>query len=592
MQNLLSNKWLGLVVTIICLCYTNTWAGAGDADSNFTASADGIVMATGFQLDGKYLIGGSFTTVNGVNRNYCARLEADGTLDLSLDLNFSDNVRCFATQPDGKILIGGQFVTVGGEARSYLIRLNQDGSIDTDFYPNINGIVLCIALTDNGQILIGGFFTRVGDVAYRGIARLDADGSIDQTFLASTGSGAVNGLHIQENGSIILWGSFQSVNSLTRRYIARISHEGTLDPDFDPSPDGFVHTVTEDFEDRLLIGGAFSTLLDTDSQFIIERSRIARLEIDGSVDTSFNPSANDSISSIQLQVDGKILVSGRFTNICNSPVLRFNRLHEDGSLDSSFNGAANGEIQTMTLLPNGSILLGGAFTNTGGNSNQRIARISNGGTQQSLVAPEPYTVRWLRSGTAPNVDSVRFKLSQDSGESWIPLGLGSRIEGGWELTGLNLPSSGTIQVEGIAYGSRYNASSGLLRVQDAFTFTPLELWRFTHFGTVQNKTRSADTADPDGDGFVNLIEYGFGKDPNVPSAELMPAWNLMQDWAVLSFPRPETRPNLTYLIETSTDLASDSWKPVTDVGSAGFSLYLVPTVGIPNLFMRIRVVQD
>ena len=72
------------------------------------------------------LIGGGFTTVNGVSRNRVARLEADGSLDTTF-LNglagLNNIVQSLAVQPDGRVLIGGGFTTVYGVSRNFVARL-------------------------------------------------------------------------------------------------------------------------------------------------------------------------------------------------------------------------------------------------------------------------------------------------------------------------------------------------------------------------------------------------------------------------------------------------------------------------------------
>ena len=56
------------------------------------------------------LIGGDFTSVNGLSRNYIARLDTDGSLDTTFlnGLAGADRfVGLLAVQPDGRVLIGG-----------------------------------------------------------------------------------------------------------------------------------------------------------------------------------------------------------------------------------------------------------------------------------------------------------------------------------------------------------------------------------------------------------------------------------------------------------------------------------------------------
>ena len=47
------------------------------------------------------------------------------------------------------------------------------------------------------------------------------------------------------------------------------------------------------------------------------------------------------------------------------------------------------------------------------------------------------------------------------------------------------------------------------------SLSPLELWRLTWFGTTANNGTAADTANPDGDAYINLVEFAFGTNPAV-----------------------------------------------------------------------------
>ena len=89
------------------------------------------------QSDGKILIGGSFTTYNGIACNYIARINADGSLDTGFNPGTGTNqyISHITTQSDGKILINGTFTTYNGIARKYIARINADGTLDTSFNP-------------------------------------------------------------------------------------------------------------------------------------------------------------------------------------------------------------------------------------------------------------------------------------------------------------------------------------------------------------------------------------------------------------------------------------------------------------------------
>jgi uncharacterized delta-60 repeat protein len=139
----------------------------------------GGVAAVAVQPDGKVLIAGLFTTVNGTNRNSIARLNADGSLDGSFNPGTGVNgtVSSVALQLDGKVLIGGSFTSVNGTNRNNIARLNANGSLDGSFDPGTgaNGIVRSIALQSDGKVLIGGDFTTVNGMVRPKVARLHGD---------------------------------------------------------------------------------------------------------------------------------------------------------------------------------------------------------------------------------------------------------------------------------------------------------------------------------------------------------------------------------------------------------------------------------
>ncbi len=134
MAHQISLKSVGCV--FICLAAV-LWMPAavyadGDLDDTFKpgTGASSAVYAMAIQPDGKVLIGGY---------NKIARLNADGTLDTafapSISLYDSVYTDSLVLQPDGNILIGGDFSKVNGISRNGIARLNSDGSLDMSFNP-------------------------------------------------------------------------------------------------------------------------------------------------------------------------------------------------------------------------------------------------------------------------------------------------------------------------------------------------------------------------------------------------------------------------------------------------------------------------
>ena len=96
------------------------------------------------------------------------------------------------------------------------------------------------------------------------------------------------------------------------------------------------------------------------------------------------PNANDRVRSITVQPDGKILVGGDFLNIGGQKRSRIARLNADGTLDTSFNPNANGDVYSIALQVDGKIVVGGFFTTIGGQTRNHIARFNADGTLDQI----------------------------------------------------------------------------------------------------------------------------------------------------------------------------------------------------------------
>jgi uncharacterized delta-60 repeat protein len=176
---------------------------------------------------------------------------------------------------------------------------------------------------------------------------------------------------------------------------------GTLDTSFnygvDKGADSNVQALALQPDGKVLIGGSFTSY----NRDIYASDRILRLNADGSLDTSFNnygvatTGTDDFVFSIAVQPDGKILIGGRFTSYNGDANASdcVARLNTDGSLDTSFNYGSqtgitgNGDklfwrVYTLVLQPDGKIIVGGTFTgyNSDSNAGEDVIRLSPDGT--------------------------------------------------------------------------------------------------------------------------------------------------------------------------------------------------------------------
>lgn len=189
-------------------------------------------------------------------------------------------------------------------------------------------------------------------------------------------SGPVLVTVVQPDGKILLGGDFTTLSpnggsAVTRKKIARLNADGTLDTTFDAnfSDFGAIHCIALQGDGKILVGGIFS---HTGGQ---PRNNIARLDGATGVVDSFNPNANEVVYSIALQADGKILVGGAFASIGGQMRNYLARLDPATGLADSFNPNPDDSVSSIVVQADGRILAGGNFRNIGGQTRNRIARL-------------------------------------------------------------------------------------------------------------------------------------------------------------------------------------------------------------------------
>lgn len=255
------------------------------------------------------------------------------------------------------------------------------GGWDQSFAPLVTGgQVYATAVQPDGKLLVGGAFSAVNNSFSRArLARLFADGSLDPTFF-NTGSGVSSTIYclaVQTDGRIVIGGDFFSINGTSRTRVARLNANGTVDGSFIPTNaiSGSVLALAAQSDNKVIIGGNFSS-----SIFPLYN---ARLNADGSVDTVFSSFPNGPVNAIAIQTDGKIVIGGVFTSLNGAPRFHIARLNSDGSLDNTFQNGLTGASSTVRCIQiqtDGKILLGGDFSTVNNTSRGFVARLNTNGS--------------------------------------------------------------------------------------------------------------------------------------------------------------------------------------------------------------------
>lgn len=271
-----------------------------------------------------------------------------------------------------------------------------------------NGSVTAIEPVPSlNRVIVGGDFTEVGPCIGSGIPVDPTTGSPVSGFSRRTM--AVNGLvqHAISDGAggWYIAGFFESVGLIGRKYVARILSTGQVDPTFNPDygviKSGAVSTLALD-GNTLYIGGSFltntlsyGTPLDSSGQSTFPVNQLVEGE-DAPFDDDVTASVPDGV--------GGWFVAGDFTKVQGVARSKLARLNADGTLDATFNVPVVGSITTLKIAA-GILYLGGTINEVGGQDRFNLAAID--------IATQTVT------GFAVNPSASVSSIESDGSTVWV-----------------------------------------------------------------------------------------------------------------------------------------------------------------------------
>lgn len=296
---------------------------------------------------------------------------SDGMLDRTFNHMMSESLpvsKAICVQSDGKMVTAG-YLESNGKKNFAVARLLPNGMLDKDFANN--GIALiqfgngemaacaqAVMIDSEGRIVAGGFTNAIKNTPHWALARLTPNGNLDKSFF---GGRAVF------KGTVIT--TFSSLEEMSQ-----------------------INGLAESLDGKIIaVGGVHD---GKRAQFAI-----ARYDINGSLDKTFNPQANnaagtmltqfgtaynmnDEASAVAIDAYGKIVVGGS-SYLTGVKTFALARYHPDGSLDASFfggnaqlrgtvitnfaHGETHGGIRSLIIQADGKIVAGG-YTNAYSNN--------------------------------------------------------------------------------------------------------------------------------------------------------------------------------------------------------------------------------
>jgi uncharacterized delta-60 repeat protein len=355
-------RWQILCTAFCCFFYLSFQASAQAASSATAVDASfqsvhfepGPYQYTGItdmllREDGKILIRGLFNGVNGHGSTNLALLNSDGSVDTGFSATNS-YPGSIALQRDGKILIAGGLG---------IKRLNADSSLDLSFNvppecADWGSSLPQLLIGPAGEIYLAGSRIRTSyDDRNRFLARLGNDGAIDTMFrthswggLGMTEEGIVR-VAAQRDGKVVVAGYFSTDSG--RRSLARFNWDGTEDTSFsaDAVP---MDTYPKDL------------LVQPDGKIMYswfsggDTAHLTRFTSNGALDKTFSFPPSDSVASLSVLADRRLIGIGTGLSSYMGRLLRFNR---DGSLDRDFT-FDNFDAHGLAVQPDGRILIFGS----------------------------------------------------------------------------------------------------------------------------------------------------------------------------------------------------------------------------------------
>lgn len=548
----------------------------GSVDEGFTPGSgpNSTVRSLAIDADGKIYIGGDFTQYDGVPRTRVARLFPDGTLDADFDPGVGPNASVFSVQPLpelGGVLIGGEFWQVKGTNQNAIARLDDEGNLDPSFTSGAGSTVNDIIRLDDGRIVIGGAFTQYNGSGRNRIAVINSDGTFAEDFVIGSGfNTTVTALRQTASGQILVGGSFAFYNGISKRGLARLNNDGTLDETFDAGtgPNGTVNAMVEESGGGIVLVGAFAMVNN------FPRSRIAGLKADGSVDPEFDVGAGASSvvnTVVTLDAEERLIIGGVFTSYDNQPTGRLAAI-----IGRSGAAPADGYFTWIS-----------EFYPSAGSDMDIIGQDADPDNDGI-----PNLVEYALGGNPTEADREQLPVITtvtENDEDFLRISF-NRQQAAWDVIYVVQASTNLTNWTDIWTSADHPYSSS----QEQMTQTvnaPMSEWSFLRLAVILDEDAvivdpppptdggveswlagffeddpeaSALTADPDGDGVVNLLEYAFGGNPTEASRANLPTVEFGEiegeTHLGISFIRVRDANDIIYRVEASPDL--ENWTPI------------------------------
>lgn len=374
---------------------------------------------------------------------------------------------------------------------------------------------------DDGSYLIAGSFTSIthtsGSATRRSLAKINANGSLNTSVPQVNGSGAIEIMAMDADGKIYIGGGFTSINTgsgnVTRNRIARLNADLTLDTTFNPpgtGPNNAVKSILPLADGDVLIGGDFANI-----NSVAGTAYIARLNSDGTVDTGFVSQAGISVRDIAPASGGNFWVSHPNNYGGQQSIVL---IDATGARVSTFTYPGNMTSDRVIPQTDGTVI----SISTNWPYQQRIQQSgalvagwpNNGGLTPSAAIsagatyPSGRTIFGGNFTTFAGQTRNRLTAIEPDGSLVSDFNPGVGFNG--SATRIRLDAAGRIWMTGAFTSYRGDTIPGIV-VLNGYPILPPD--PYATFVASLPEAQRGETQDPDGDTVPNLVEFVFGLSP-------------------------------------------------------------------------------
>jgi hypothetical protein len=155
--------------------------------------------------------------------------------------------------------VGGSFTVIDGVSQPYLAKLNSSKQVVTGYTPVLNGTVNAMVLAGTNTLFIGGTFTQTNGATRQYISAVSTTGAGANKPFSTTNTNSYVYELATDATSIFAGGVFTSTNSTTRNRLAKFDLSGNLDASWNPDANSTVNQLVFNGS-NIYAGGAFTTI--------------------------------------------------------------------------------------------------------------------------------------------------------------------------------------------------------------------------------------------------------------------------------------------------------------------------------------------